>query len=1081
MVNILSTIAEVKPSSYLSDNVENVKDAFGVHTKIADALSEKIIEADVSKHGLSIGLFGEWGSGKSVIIEKLHENLASNEKIAFVNIDVWKYNGIPLLRHILYEVAKQGPNKNFKKNEREKLIATTEHKLKVGENVEVYQNAIYKKIIKLLPKVKLISTILALGALIWQGLLGFTGLPSILAQLSIPVALISWAVSLVESGIVESFKSWFSDISEDVLVVNKTIVPTISPEQFESMFDEILAQLFKKDISKYVIVFDNIDRCKGDFAYDVLSSIKTYMDKKNCIYIIPCDEVAIKHYLSQEYAGSDSSIYAERDFASEFLDKLFTTYFRIPLTNELARDKFIDNCLSVTTLKDIPHRSKIVQILYYAYKGETPRQIKKYINDLISYYEIALKADPDKRFLLDDIEVFAVMVAIKQIAPNFEKRLVQDPHLIWTVVHSATKDSDPDDWRVKGFLDKTQFKFPKNKSLSSYIYFEESSVESELSEKMRDGQVFELTADNITLATKILNNDQPYEQFLFNDFSSVIKSILAFDAKNFLNEVNSSKSFEQLYFMIGNIVEKSTEYAIVYNLLKNIDIENVSEFEDVFALLGSKMIDKGKLSIFFDKMKLLKNPDVAFAACLESKHIMFNQIISKWLTDTVKPTSGSVAGDKILSDGLLCLLNQIINLGYFEYITPDFISKILPLITYENSTWRKWELCAMETGCINIYEHKIFTLSNDIETSLAPQGVRTSTNIGNLVEKLEYLSSFSVLPGSILGVHNDALSADQSIEPLFSNQLIKLQNFKENSADLFVLGSKLFGTPFIEKNFETYVNASAEKETFIKDMCHNADFLEIVMTSSKALDFIKKDETILKVVLDNTTEDWKVNYVDTFIHEKNGLNVIKLFYTSTEWGEAARASVLLTLVAQTILRIDRQITDTKANEQALLDKIDYTLKTLFDANGKCNALNGGDATLLNLINQKFDTAVKLYPIFEKYHYNTTQYLLNLLEHLNRERTIAQLDIPSTIQLDIAIEKKRKDLPMDTLQSLAKKCVNIANKQAIISIGLSALNCLGKNPADVLEEYGEQFDLIKAKGICVDQINQLLDIPEDISK
>ena len=85
----------VKKVSCLSDSVVGVEDDFGVHTSIAEALENKVIDTDVSENALTIGLFGEWGSGKSLIVEKLYDKLKNKSNIAIINIDVWRYNGIP--------------------------------------------------------------------------------------------------------------------------------------------------------------------------------------------------------------------------------------------------------------------------------------------------------------------------------------------------------------------------------------------------------------------------------------------------------------------------------------------------------------------------------------------------------------------------------------------------------------------------------------------------------------------------------------------------------------------------------------------------------------------------------------------------------------------------------------------------------------------------------------------------------------------------------------------------------------------------------------------------------------------------
>ena len=148
------------------------------------------------------------------------------------------------------------------------------------------------------------------------------------------------------------------------------------------------------------------------------------MDVPNCFYIIPCDDEAIKRYLSNN-KSSDSDF--SRQFADEFIDKLFQTYIRIPSIKEVDMDKYIADQLS--NIEDIQtelgdKKETVIQILYYAYKGETPRNVKRFLNDFTTYYRLAKNCLPA---LLENIPLFTVMVAIKQKWPEIESTLAEMP------------------------------------------------------------------------------------------------------------------------------------------------------------------------------------------------------------------------------------------------------------------------------------------------------------------------------------------------------------------------------------------------------------------------------------------------------------------------------------------------------------------------------------------------------------------------------------------------------------------------------------------------------------------------------
>ena len=59
-----------------------------------------------SKTPLTVGIFGEWGSGKSSIINTVKNNIDEN-KIKFIIYDAWKYQGDSFRRMFLRELANQ--------------------------------------------------------------------------------------------------------------------------------------------------------------------------------------------------------------------------------------------------------------------------------------------------------------------------------------------------------------------------------------------------------------------------------------------------------------------------------------------------------------------------------------------------------------------------------------------------------------------------------------------------------------------------------------------------------------------------------------------------------------------------------------------------------------------------------------------------------------------------------------------------------------------------------------------------------------------------------------------------------------
>ena len=88
-----------------SNNNHNAKDSFGIHTKIAETITDIAKNETLLKSSFNLGLFGSWGSGKSYIVDKIISNL-KEDYITFY-VDVWKYVGHPLMRSILFDIDSQ--------------------------------------------------------------------------------------------------------------------------------------------------------------------------------------------------------------------------------------------------------------------------------------------------------------------------------------------------------------------------------------------------------------------------------------------------------------------------------------------------------------------------------------------------------------------------------------------------------------------------------------------------------------------------------------------------------------------------------------------------------------------------------------------------------------------------------------------------------------------------------------------------------------------------------------------------------------------------------------------------------------
>lgn len=103
---------------FISD-AEAIEDAFGVHTQTARALSE-IITSNIQNAIRTIGLLGDWGSGKSTVVKYTHDILEKNQpgKYFFFTFDAWLHQGDAPRRSFLESLIDCGCKNNLLQEEK---------------------------------------------------------------------------------------------------------------------------------------------------------------------------------------------------------------------------------------------------------------------------------------------------------------------------------------------------------------------------------------------------------------------------------------------------------------------------------------------------------------------------------------------------------------------------------------------------------------------------------------------------------------------------------------------------------------------------------------------------------------------------------------------------------------------------------------------------------------------------------------------------------------------------------------------------------------------------------------------------
>lgn len=298
------------------------EDLFGIKV-YQDALIDYIKFTDTP---ITIALQGEWGSGKTSLMNLLKWNLCDIDNSPYypVWINTWQYSLmktpgqtiISILEGIVSQIIAITPNKSW-----------NESKKKIG--------GIFKKI----------ATV---GAKAAAGVVG------------------------VDGGLVDELVGEENSVKSDICQLKEEICRLI---------DEALnSNTSKQGFTFYI---DDLDRIDPPVAVEILELLKNIFDLEKCVFILAIDyDVVIKGLKPKFGELTDKN---EREFRS-FFDKIIQLPFSMPVASYNV-DTFLVDALSkvdyfsAAELQDT-HLSEILSEVARLSVGSNPRSLKRLLNTL---------------------------------------------------------------------------------------------------------------------------------------------------------------------------------------------------------------------------------------------------------------------------------------------------------------------------------------------------------------------------------------------------------------------------------------------------------------------------------------------------------------------------------------------------------------------------------------------------------------------------------------------------------------------------------------------------------------------------
>jgi KAP family P-loop domain len=292
----------------------------------------------------AVGIFGNWGSGKTTLMQEIQRKLGN--AVVSVDFNAWRYERepqllIPLLDTVRGALVEWAAGKDADTRERVRTAAR-----KVGRIIR------------------------GLAA----GLSGEVGLPG--------------AVKVTY------------DVGKSIDALTMSSEPEQPQSLYVAAFRELsqaFTELGAQGVTKIVVFVDDLDRCLPDNALDVIESMKLFFDLPGFVFVVGLDEDVVQRAVRTRFpetagpaagtaaASAGVAVTPEAQLARDYVEKIFQVPYRLPPVvagqlNDLLEAMYSEADLLSGQLDDFRQRIA-AHLRYVAVRGQiNPREVKRFLN-----------------------------------------------------------------------------------------------------------------------------------------------------------------------------------------------------------------------------------------------------------------------------------------------------------------------------------------------------------------------------------------------------------------------------------------------------------------------------------------------------------------------------------------------------------------------------------------------------------------------------------------------------------------------------------------------------------------------------
>ena len=339
-----------------------------------DKISDTILEIVKDNHlrPLTIGVYGDWGVGKSSILSLLQKKVKElpkeeSKKIHTIVFNGWLFQGYEdtksaLMETIVTDLARLQPN---------------------VEKVKKLAKSLLRRINWL--KVAKVS-----ASAIWTGV---TGIPN--------PGMISGVISMAENA-KKLFTKKEDSENADIVVEQKDEDGFLNeeentvPSQIHAFRKEFKELIESSKVEQLIILVDDLDRCLPKSVIEILEAIRLFLFVEGTVFVISADEKMIEYAVREHFPNLPSD-YSE--YTKNYLEKLIQIPIRIPTLNKLQTGNYIKFLMLQNHLKN--NLSEVERI----YKHYESKKKLPYENIELNYAIIKEALGSDSESLRETLAV----------------------------------------------------------------------------------------------------------------------------------------------------------------------------------------------------------------------------------------------------------------------------------------------------------------------------------------------------------------------------------------------------------------------------------------------------------------------------------------------------------------------------------------------------------------------------------------------------------------------------------------------------------------------------------------------------